>query len=217
MYTEQREEVVTLPQQQNFWMTTNRIVAQKVILPCFKRSYSVSFNLSDVGEIYRVESESTVGLEKENFCIVFTYSIKRAREIGKFNVAVVQRRLRNVQKSVMHVQNCCCANINLLLFLLFSLPSPSSLIKLPIVVIQKFCCHGNVTSHLSSLQKRQENACQRFLNNFLTSTCLSIAFISIVTHTFSRVISGIYTLGMLAALDSGTRTVRLKIKGKKKL
>ena len=54
-----------------------------------------------------------------------------------------------------------------------------------------------------------------FSTNFLTSTCLSIAFISIVTHTFSRVISGIYTLGMLAALDSGTRTIRLKIKGKK--
>ena len=69
-------------------------------LPCFKlhRSYSVSFNLSNVGEISVVESESTVGLEKENFFIVFTYSIKRAREIGQFNVAVVRRRLKNVQK-----------------------------------------------------------------------------------------------------------------------
>ena len=193
MYTEQREEVVTLPQQQNFWMTTNRIVAQKVILPCFKRSYSVSFNLSDVGEIYRVESESTVGLEKENFCIVFTYSIKRAREIGKFNVAVVQRRLRNVQKSVMHVQNCCCANI-ILLFLLFSLPSPSSLIKLPIVVIQKFCCHGNVTSHLSSLQKRQENACQRFFNK-LSYEHMSVHRLHIhrYTHIFSSYQRHIHT------------------------
>ena len=33
----------------------------------------------------------------------------------------------------------------------FSLPSPSSLLKLPIVVIQIFCYHGNMTSHLSSL------------------------------------------------------------------
>ena len=43
--------------------------------------------------------------------------------------------------------------INLLLCLLFSLPSPSpsSLLKLPIVVIQKFCYHGNVTSHFPSL------------------------------------------------------------------
>ena len=42
--------------------------------------------------------------EKENFCVVLTYSIKRAREIRKFHVAVVQQRLRNVQTSVMHVQ-----------------------------------------------------------------------------------------------------------------
>ena len=38
------------------------------------------------------------------------------REIRHFHVVVVQRRLRNVQKSVMHVQSCCFANINLLLF-----------------------------------------------------------------------------------------------------
>ena len=36
--------------------------------------------------------------EKETFCVVFTYSIKRSREIRKFHVAVVQRRLRNEQK-----------------------------------------------------------------------------------------------------------------------
>ena len=71
--------------------------------------------------------------EKENFCVVLTYSIKRAREIRKFHVAVVQQRLRNVQKSVMHV------HVHVLLQ------------KLPIVVIQKICHHGNVTSHLSSL------------------------------------------------------------------
>ena len=41
-----------------------------------------------------------LSLEKENCCVVFTYSIKRAREIGKIHVAVVQQRLRNVQKSV---------------------------------------------------------------------------------------------------------------------
>ena len=44
--------------------------------------------------------------EKENFCVVLTYSIKRAREIRKFHVAVVLQRLRNVQRSVMHVQSC---------------------------------------------------------------------------------------------------------------
>ena len=32
------------------------------------------------------------------FCVVFTYAIKWASEITKFHVAVVQQRLRNVQK-----------------------------------------------------------------------------------------------------------------------
>ena len=55
--------------------------------------------------------------EKETFCVVLTYSIKRAREIRKFHVAVVQQRLRNVQKSVMYVQSCVfLANLNLSLF-----------------------------------------------------------------------------------------------------
>ena len=43
----------------------------------------------------------------------FTSSIKR--EIRKFHV-VVQRWQRNLQKSVMHVQSYCFANLNLLLF-----------------------------------------------------------------------------------------------------
>ena len=59
-----------------------------------------------------------LSLEKEsdNVCALLTYSIKRAREIRKFHVAVVQQRLRNVQKSVMHVQSCSFANLNLFLF-----------------------------------------------------------------------------------------------------
>ena len=39
--------------------------------------------------------------EKQNLCVVLTYSTKRAREIRKFHVVVVQQRLRNVQKSVI--------------------------------------------------------------------------------------------------------------------
>ena len=89
--------------------------------------------------------------EKGNFCVVFTYSFKPVREIRRFHVAVVQRRLRNVQKSVMHVQSCCFVNINLLLFLPFSSPSVSSLPRLRTVVIQKFCHHGGVTPHFSRL------------------------------------------------------------------
>ena len=38
--------------------------------------------------------------EKENFfSVVFTYSVKRAREIKKFHVAVVQRWLKMCKKA----------------------------------------------------------------------------------------------------------------------
>ena len=67
-----------------------------------------------------------------------TYSIKRAREIRKFHVAVVQQRLRNVQKRVMHLQLFFCQSKPIVFCC-----SPSPLPKLPIVVIQKFCYHGN--------------------------------------------------------------------------
>ena len=64
---------------------------------CFRlhRSYSISFILSNVGEIFWgwIQKARTY----------FTYSIKQASEIEKFHVAVVQQRLRNVQKGVMHV------------------------------------------------------------------------------------------------------------------
>ena len=98
-----------------------------------------------------VESESTVSefreTEKENFCAVFTNSIERAREIRKSNVG-------RKKKSVMQVQSCCFANINLSFF--FFCRSRCccrrpSLLKLFIVVIQNFCYHGNVTSPFSSL------------------------------------------------------------------
>ena len=46
-----------------------------------------------------------LSLEKETFCVVFTYFLKRAREIRRFHVPVVQRRLRTVQEK--YVQSCC--------------------------------------------------------------------------------------------------------------
>ena len=52
--------------------------------------------------------------EKESCCFVFTSSTKR--EIRHFDVVVVLRRQRNVQKSVMHVQSCCFAKRNSFLF-----------------------------------------------------------------------------------------------------
>ena len=79
-----------------------------------------------------VESERTVfslEKEKENFCVVFTDSIKRACEIWNFHVAGVQRRQRNEQNGMMHVQICCFVNKNLLLFCR-SFSSPLSLVLL---------------------------------------------------------------------------------------
>ena len=80
----------------------------------------MAFNLSNVGEIFLVESERIVSKfrKTENFCVVLNYSIKRPSEIRKFHVAVVQQRLRNEQIIVMHLQSCSFANLNLLLFLL---------------------------------------------------------------------------------------------------
>ena len=49
--------------------------------------------------------------EKENFCVVLTYSIKQAREISNFHIAVVQRRQRHAEKSMMHVQSYCFSNL----------------------------------------------------------------------------------------------------------
>ena len=46
--------------------------------------------------------------------------MERAREIRKFHVAVVQQRLRNVQKSVMHVQSFFFCQSKPIVFLLFA-------------------------------------------------------------------------------------------------
>ena len=79
------------------------------------RSYLILFNLSNVCEIFWVEYKRTVSKfrkKKQNVCVVFTYSMKGAREIWKFHVAVMQQRL----KSVMHVQSCCFSNVNVRIF-----------------------------------------------------------------------------------------------------
>ena len=44
--------------------------------------------------------------EKDNFCFVLTYSIKRVCEIRKSHVAFMEQRLRNLQTSVMHGHSC---------------------------------------------------------------------------------------------------------------
>ena len=92
-----------------------------------------------------------LSLEKENFCVLLTYSIKQAREIMKFHAAVVQQRLRNIQKAWCTCKVVFCQSKPIVFFCC----SPSPLQKLPIVVIEKFCYHGNMTSHFSLFKKRQ--------------------------------------------------------------
>ena len=92
-----------------------------------------------VAKLSGVQSGTTVSMKKK----------KKICSPTPFLPQNVQRRLTNVQKSVLHVQSCCFANVNLLVFS-FVL-SPTSLLKLLLVVIQKCCHHGNVTSHFSSL------------------------------------------------------------------
>ena len=73
-------------------------------------------------------------------------------EIRKFYVGVVQRRLRNVQKKRDHVHSGCFAYLNDLFFFFDVLVAIAVVVaKLPIVVIQKLCYHGNKTSHFSLL------------------------------------------------------------------
>ena len=105
---------------------------------------------------------------KQNY-VVLTYFIKRGRKIWNFYVAVVQQRLRKCASQM----RCTCK-----VFFFFCC-SPSPLQKLPIVVIQGFCYHGNRTSHLSSLFLRSNkimvydplkcffcNACTFFTTSF---------------------------------------------------
>ena len=89
-------------------MTTNR----KRHLSAFAL-FLIQFQLicQMLAEFSVVESERTLfRLKKRNKnCVLFAYFIKRAREISQFHAVVVLRRLRNVQKSMMHVQSCCFA------------------------------------------------------------------------------------------------------------
>ena len=77
-------------------------------------------------ELNSIRLYQSSGKEKESRCLVFTSSTKR--QIRHFHVVVVQRRQRSVLKSVMHL---FCQS-KPIAFLPFSLPSPSSLLKLPV-------------------------------------------------------------------------------------
>ena len=84
-------------------LPTDPLFTPKTLL---KKWVRLATNFIDLIQFYLIwqmfANFSQVESGKDNFSVVFTYSIKRAYGIRKFHVAVVQRRQRNVQNSVLH-------------------------------------------------------------------------------------------------------------------
>ena len=101
--------------------------------PKLYRAYSISFNSSDVGKCFWswILKDCIEVQEKKKKVAVLCSRSRTKREIRHFQFVVVQGRQRNLQISVLHVQSCCFAKSKPIAFLLFSLPSPSPLLKLP--------------------------------------------------------------------------------------
>ena len=75
----------------------------------------VCYGISGVVYFPKCEPFNRIFLKfREQSCLVFTSSIKG--EIKQFHVVVVQRRQRNGQKSVMHVQSCFFLYLNYCFF-----------------------------------------------------------------------------------------------------
>ena len=108
---QQRQQRQRQRQRKRHWKL-NFAVLNLILLILFQATYQALGNFSGVDS--KGLNLSSGKKKEENCCLVFTSSIKR--EIRQFHVVVVQRRQRNVQKSVMHVQNCCFPYLKLLLF-----------------------------------------------------------------------------------------------------
>ena len=112
-------------------------VTYKVKSRCFKlyRAYSISFNLSNVGIFLELNSKilyRSSGKEKQSRCLVFTSSTKR--EIKAFSHrsrAVMARKCTKKRDARAKLLFCQSKPI---VFLPFSLTSPSSLLKLPLKI-----------------------------------------------------------------------------------
>ena len=108
---------------------------QKVNPRCLKRyrAYSSWFSSSNVGSSLELNSKIRYRESGKEKGSRFVFMSSTICEIMEYNGVVVQWRQRNVQKSVMQVRAellfCSCTPIA---FLLFSLSSPPSLLKLPI-------------------------------------------------------------------------------------
>ena len=122
---------------------TKNVSLKKVNSYCFKLHwpFSVSFNLSNVGKIFWgwiwKGLYQSLEKEKENICVLFTFSIKQTCGLGKIHVAMVQRRLRNVIKAW-----CTCKFVVLLIVNLFFF---AVFIAVAIIVAKApFCCDPEI-------------------------------------------------------------------------
>ena len=103
-----------------------------------------------------VESKRTVSKfrkrKRKILCCVHWHSISGCVKLGTFRLQLCNNGWKMYKKVW-----CMCIHIVVVLlykptaFLPFLLLSPLSLLKLPIIVIQKFCHHCNVMTHFSSL------------------------------------------------------------------
>ena len=79
---------------------------------------SNSFNSSNVGNFFWSWIVKTVSKfrKRKGKLLSHVFTSWTKREIKHFHVVVVQRRQRNVQKSMIRGQSCCLINLNQLLF-----------------------------------------------------------------------------------------------------
>ena len=114
---------------------------EKVKSRCFKLycPYSILFSLSNFGNFFWswILKDCIKVQEKKNkvvvLCLRSTQNVKLLRFSRRCRAVTVKKFI----KSLMHLQSCYFANLNILLFLPFSLMSPSPLLKAPYDTIQR--------------------------------------------------------------------------------
>ena len=115
-----------------------------------------------------MESERTIS--KKKLGVAFTYSTLHALSLTETvscrNRATTAKKC--TKKRGARAKLSFCHN-KPIAFLPFSLPSPSSLLKLPIVVIKRFFYHGNVTSYFSPLYKCRALEFYKLKSNVISS------------------------------------------------
>ena len=127
-------------------MTTNRETSFKTVSDFIDLGY---FQLicQMLAKFSGVKSERTVFKFRKNnkkiCCVHLVY------KVNAWNWEVSRRSRATSAKKCTKKFEVLALLPKLIAFLAFSLPSPSSLLKLHIVLIQKLCYHGNMTSHFS--------------------------------------------------------------------